>query len=53
MRPAQQITGCDVAVTFSVSAPDLDPAAVTAATGLEPDDAAYRWDERRNRAGRY
>ena len=40
-----------VAVTFSVASPDLDPAAVTAATGLEPDDAAYRGGERRNKAG--
>lgn len=40
-----------VAVTFSVSAPDLDPDAVTAATGLQPDDSARRGDVRRNRAG--
>src|SRR6185437_748964 len=40
-----------VAVTFSVSAPDLDPAAVSAATGLHPDDTAYAGGERRNKAG--
>lgn len=42
----------EVAVTFSVSAPDLDPDAVTAATGLQPDRQARRGDERRNRAGK-
>ena len=41
-----------VAVTFSVSAPDLDPDAVTVATGLQPDRQARRGDERRNRAGK-
>jgi hypothetical protein len=40
-----------VAVTFSVSAPDLDPDAVTAATGIRPDRQARRGDERRNAAG--
>ncbi|HKV51250.1 MAG TPA: DUF4279 domain-containing protein [Gemmatimonadaceae bacterium] len=40
-----------VAVTFSVSAPDLDPDAVSAVTGLQPDDSARRGDVRRNRAG--
>ena len=40
-----------VTVTFSVSAPELDPDAVTAATGLAPDDAARRGDVRRNRKG--
>ena len=40
-----------VAVTFSVSARDLDPDAVTAATGLLPDHVARRGDIRTNRAG--
>lgn len=40
-----------VAVTFSVSARDLDPDAVTAATRLAADDAARRGDVRLNRAG--
>src|SRR3954468_21362487 len=40
-----------VAVTFSVSAPNLDPAEVTAATRIEPDESARRGDSRRNRTG--
>jgi hypothetical protein len=38
-------------VTFSVFAPDLDPDAVSAVTGLKPDYSARRGDFRWNRAG--
>jgi hypothetical protein len=40
-----------VAVRFSVSAPDLDPAVVTAAIGIVPHVSALRGDERRNKSG--
>ncbi|HEX5435805.1 MAG TPA: DUF4279 domain-containing protein [Gemmatimonadaceae bacterium] len=51
LNPLHEAHIRSVAVTFSVAAPDLDPAAVTAATGLQPDSSARRGDERRNRAG--
>jgi hypothetical protein len=41
----------EVAVRFTVSAPDLDPDAVTAVTRLLPDSQARRGDERRNWGG--
>lgn len=40
-----------VGVSFYLSAPDLDPAQVTAKLGVSPDSMAKRGDERRNHAG--
>lgn len=51
LNPSHESHIRDVAVTFLVTAPDLDPAAVSAATGLEADQSARRGDERRNQAG--
>ena len=52
MNPLHESHIRGVAVTFSVSAPDLDPDEATAATRLQPDSQSCRGDERRNRAGR-
>ena len=40
-----------VKVDFSLSALDLDPGAISLVTGLKPDRAAKRGDERRNHKG--
>ncbi len=51
LNPSYEATIKSVAVTFSVSAADLDPAAVSAALGVTPTRSARRGDERRNLRG--
>src|SRR5882672_4187740 len=51
LNPLYEAHIVEVAVTYSVAAPDLDPDVVSAATGLRPDESARRGDARTNRAG--
>lgn len=51
LNPSYESTIVSVAVTFSVSAPDLDPQSISEATGIAPTATARRGDERRNVRG--